>query len=66
MNYDHKIRELEIQVEGLKAKIVLERNNGNSVVDLEKKHASLLESIREYRRLQYTSQFVMNDDDYEY
>jgi len=65
MSYDYKIKQLELQYEALGLRIK-NMEPGEDVAQLENSRLEILERIRMIRRLQYDSQFVMNDDDYEY
>lgn len=65
MSYNGKIKELEIQHESLTLRIK-HMESGEDISQIEKKRLEILEELRKLRRLQYESQFVINDDDYEY
>lgn len=63
MDYDSKIKQLERELESIRHSINSENNNDTTI--LEQKQNNIISQLREYRKLQYESQFVINDD-YEY
>lgn len=64
MNYDAIIKRLEIEIKNIDAKINEPEAN---VSMLNEQRFALFEQLRNYRKLQYESQFdIMNDDDYRY
>lgn len=56
------IRELENKFENITYKINVMRNSGKNVSTLEKERSDIFEQLRVTRRLQYDSQFDINDD----
>lgn len=65
MNYNGKIKELELQYESLGLR-VKNAELGEDISAIENKRLVIFEELRKLRRLQYDSQFVMNEEDYEY
>ena len=65
MSYDSKIRVLEFQYESL-CRQLSSTDHDDKIDELLSKRSYVSEQLRELRRLQHESQFVMNMDDYDY